>query len=161
MDSNFNLDTFFGFQDIAKTVQLEKKLKEKLFHMKELELTQRVVMHWDQFGLIDLPRSNNEEWRKFSFLDYVWLHIIQDLRNVGVPLEVIKKVKEFVLEKLPAEVFLSLLRKHLDEKEEKNETEEKIYSQVVTDKLCGLEENPEFSMLLFAVLISILSREPI
>jgi DNA-binding transcriptional MerR regulator len=53
----------------------------------------RQINSWDAYGLIDFAREGNE-WRKYSIMDSLWLHIIHELRGFGYTVEQIKKVKK-------------------------------------------------------------------
>lgn len=64
----------------------EKKIDRKIF-------SYRKINHWQKEGLIDFKKEGNE-WLKFSIMDALWLHIIDKLREWGVLLENIKKVKK-------------------------------------------------------------------
>ena len=74
-------------------------------------LSYRIINSWENQGLIDIDRINMAQWRKFSFIDFVWLRIIADLRTFGFPLEKLLKVKEAFFNKNA--VGMSLLARYI------------------------------------------------
>lgn len=67
-------------------------LNKKRYTIKDTDSSYRMINHWSSQGLIDDARDENEKgWRKFSVVDLVWLHIIYELRKIGLSLDKIKK----------------------------------------------------------------------
>lgn len=59
----------------------------------------RVINHWEALGLIECERNNDSGWRKFNLIEYVWLHVVQKLREIGLALAKIAEIKAFYFEK--------------------------------------------------------------
>lgn len=73
---------------------------ERVYTLKDLAIkSSRVLNHWDKQGLLLTTRDSHEEWRKFSFIDVVWINIITELREFGYPIPKIKKIKAKLLSK--------------------------------------------------------------
>lgn len=78
----------------------------KNFTIKDVGVTHRWITHWDDQGL--LPEKNKEgKWRKFNLVEYVWLKMIIKLRSFNVPLEIIKNVRETLLDPITFDKLLS------------------------------------------------------
>lgn len=78
--------------DDKYTIKIKKWIREKGFTVKDSGATHRVINHWTDRGLInDNARKSDQEWRKFSVVDLVWIHILMELRRFGMPLEAMKK----------------------------------------------------------------------
>jgi DNA-binding transcriptional MerR regulator len=99
---NINLDHLSkenllkGFQtDYWETSKLMVELVFPRFAISEIGITHRWITHWDKQGLID-NRREGTEWRRFSFVEYIWLRIIARLRDFNMPLSNIKQVKKFL-----------------------------------------------------------------
>ncbi|RAJ92692.1 MerR-like DNA binding protein [Larkinella arboricola] len=43
-----------------------------------------VVNYWDKQGLLLTKRDEVSKWRRFSFAEYVWMHMLQELTEMGV-----------------------------------------------------------------------------
>lgn len=58
----------------------------------------RVVNHWESHGLLECERNNESGWRKLNVIEYVWFRIVQKLRELGLPLTKIGRIKTFYFE---------------------------------------------------------------
>lgn len=74
-----------------------KIFHDKKYRIKDTDLTYRTINHWEQVKLISSKREKESEWRKFSFIDLVWLRIISKIRDLNLPIETIKKIKRSVV----------------------------------------------------------------
>jgi len=64
---------------------MEPKFNAKIF---ENEITYRTINYWDEKGYLLFERDDNDkEWRKLSFTDYIWIRMLDDLRQIGVSVE--------------------------------------------------------------------------
>lgn len=54
----------------------------------------RVINHWESLGFIENTRDNESDWRKFSWIDIVWIKIISELRKFGYSNDCIVNVKK-------------------------------------------------------------------
>lgn len=68
-------------------------LNDRTQQLKNPEATARQVNSWDEYGLLDIGREG-KEWRKYSIMDSVWLNIIYELRVLGIPIDIIRMVKQ-------------------------------------------------------------------
>lgn len=92
-----NLDRFFGQNTIHQFVHLQQYISEEpLFALKDTGIAYRNINHWDSQGLLRTQRQEEGKWRRFSFVDYVWLRIVNNLRNLGIPIFLITRLKEEV-----------------------------------------------------------------
>lgn len=68
------------------------------------EITYRKLNDWDEKGLLNCNRENNEKgWRRFSIRDIVRMNIIQDLKNYGFNNDKIVKTLDNVFEEVSSE----------------------------------------------------------
>lgn len=89
-----NFDFSFAFWAEHKKAIINE-FNEKRFTNKSIgKASYRIVNHWTKLGLINDNRENNQQWRKFSLLDLIWLNIIKQLRIFGFPNEKILKTKK-------------------------------------------------------------------
>jgi DNA-binding transcriptional MerR regulator len=85
-------------KDYWGTIQLLLELVLPQFTISEVGITHRWITHWDEQGLIS-NRRDKAAWRRFSFVEYIWLRIIVRLREFQMPLSAIKQVKKFLWQK--------------------------------------------------------------
>lgn len=86
------IEEYYSYSRNSKSSGLSKLLNDRTEHLKNQEITTRQVNSWDDYGLLDIGRVG-KEWRKYSIMDAVWLNVISELRNFGIPVEVIRNVK--------------------------------------------------------------------
>lgn len=78
---------------------LRSQLEQKTLTIKEgAGASYRIINHWEEIGIIDKSRDNENGWRRFNIGDIVWQHIVMSLRNFGFPNEKIRKVKKHIFE---------------------------------------------------------------
>lgn len=64
----------------------------KRVRISEELISYRTINHWENEGIISNLRSEGG-WRKYSYMDVIWLMIIKELRNFGYGLNEIKTVR--------------------------------------------------------------------
>lgn len=62
-------------------------------NLKFSSITYRQINSWGEQDLLTVEREGRE-WRRFSVMDALWLKIIQELREFGLPLEKIRIAKD-------------------------------------------------------------------
>lgn len=95
-DVNFFGDFINSVDDelfINQADSLKRKLNEQNLKVEDSRLSSRVLNHWHELGVITDDRPNGKGWKKFSFSELVWVHIIFKLRGFGLNLNRIKNVK--------------------------------------------------------------------
>ena len=109
---NFNINTFMGANHFPGAMELWEYINQECFTLKDTGLSQRVINHWDKEGL--LPDSSRVEgqWRRFSFADFIWIKFVEELRMVGLPLPVIKHVREGLFSPLTGKQIGELYKEH-------------------------------------------------
>ncbi len=117
--TDFKLDNLTGEsfltalqKDYWGTVRLLTELVLPQFTISEVGITHRWITNWDDQDLID-NRREGTEWRRFSFVEYIWLRIIVRLREFQMPLSAIKQVKKFLWQPLNLESFQQLSEENL------------------------------------------------
>lgn len=82
--------------ELNEIKDFQLKLRNKQFPVGKTSISYRNVNHWEEMGLLFDDENRKDGWRKFSIVELVWLHIIKELREYGMSLEAIKKVKEAI-----------------------------------------------------------------
>lgn len=78
--------------------EIEEGIEKKKFVIKDVGVTHRWISHWDKEGLL-LSKHQQEKWRRFDLVEYVWLKMIMVLRSYNIPLKTIKQLKESLVVK--------------------------------------------------------------
>ncbi len=76
-------------------------LSQRNCELKIDTLSYRTLHHWDSIGLIECQRESGSGWRRFNLVEAIWVHVIIELRNMGISLNSISKVKSIFFEKIP------------------------------------------------------------
>ena len=76
------------FDHIVSTLDSEQ------FGVKDLRnVSSRILHHWNEQNLLIGSTSKKKEWRKFSFVELIWINVINELRSLGIPIPLIRKLK--------------------------------------------------------------------
>ena len=76
---------------------IDKNLSEPLFTISHFELSARDASYWDEKGILPNHCGTGKR-RKYNLVQATWIKLIQQLRELGVPTDTIKKMKENLLE---------------------------------------------------------------
>ncbi|MBL4715061.1 MAG: hypothetical protein COC01_02415 [Bacteroidetes bacterium] len=69
------------------------------FSIGDLDITSRVLNNWDENNILLKQTKSKDKhyWRKFNLQEAVWLLIVKQLRDFGIPLNYIHRYKQFLL----------------------------------------------------------------
>lgn len=93
--------------------EVNLSILQPLFTRGDVGIELRKIYHWEQEGLLK-SKNENREWRKYSFVEYVWLKIIEQLRSVNIGLETIHKIKADLFT-MDSEMMLGAVTRILEE----------------------------------------------
>ncbi len=79
----------------ADAQQLFAQFSTRYIHVGQLGIDRNTFINWEKAGLIPYERQD-DGWRKFSFLEAVWVKTVQELRALGIAIEVIRQIKEML-----------------------------------------------------------------
>jgi len=86
--------------DVLNYSKLFSFVREKKFTLKEVGVTYRWITHWHSKGLL-IRNYEESKWRKFDLIEYVWLRMIIQMRKFNISLEMIKRIKENLIQEIP------------------------------------------------------------
>lgn len=88
----------YCFAEDPRMKKFQNDVREKKFKVSDTNVKYRVVNHWEEKGLLpDNLRKDSDGWRRFSFVEFIWLKVVEQLRSFGVPIDVIKKAKDSIM----------------------------------------------------------------
>ena len=87
---NQAIEDFFT-SEINQTIS--STINEKVLTNQYTDTGARVMNLWIKDGLLDDDRSASQTRHKFSMVEAVWVSVIEELRDIGLEKEKIKKVK--------------------------------------------------------------------
>ncbi len=160
LDSIFNSMSAESFiEGIEKTYELSFNQK---FVLKDIGITTRVMNHWDAKGLIPLSRNKGKTY-KFNFTEFIWLHIVKELREYGFPLESIKEACILLMTPFDgSELFKSLskeekekIKKRIEDIQLDNEDEKRKLIDSIKNEIDNIDQFPDiFQTNLLSFLIN-------
>lgn len=101
----FRGDTFFmNLQKLITSPQAMKNLEilnERNCELRSDDVSYRTLHHWDSINLLECERASTSGWRKFNYIEILWVQVITQFRKMGVSLDKISKAKSYFFEKIP------------------------------------------------------------
>jgi DNA-binding transcriptional MerR regulator len=98
-------------ENIFKVFGICDKIFNPVLTVNDLCISYRTINSWETSGLMLRERTNSRNWHKFSFVDFVWLNIVYELRQLGFPLIKIKKLKDYLNEKIDEKTLFEVKRR--------------------------------------------------
>ena len=93
--SNNKLDILNFKGDFDRAIYLQHKLNERVFSKTEIDVVYSDFTNWERNGLLDVINNHqNGSHKKLSYVDYVWVSIVKQLRGFGFSYDEIKSVKK-------------------------------------------------------------------
>ena len=94
-ENKLDIQQFKGNFD--KALYLQNKFNERVFSKTEIDVVYSDLTNWERNGLIDISHKVKKGGhKKLSYVDYVWVSIIKQLRGFGFSYDEIKAVKAFL-----------------------------------------------------------------
>ena len=95
---NFSV-TYASYFTNDKFKETREALNQRRFTVGGTDISYRVINHWHATGI--LPEGVSDEgngWRKFTFIELVWLKAVTKLRDFGFSLEKIAMVRNQIMQ---------------------------------------------------------------
>ena len=74
---------------------MQAVLHKRRYKPFQSQVSYRVLNHWATMGLIEDQREQDAQtWRLFSLIDLLWIRVLLDLRNFGLSLAMLQRVKQ-------------------------------------------------------------------
>ena len=88
-----------GLSEVQKQDYLYVELLKDVFTLKDFskEITQRKLNAWHNEDLL-LDKSDKGKWRKFNFVEYSWIQVVNELRKFEIGYTIIRKLKESLMQ---------------------------------------------------------------
>lgn len=96
---NFQLSFASYFTNDGKFKETREALNKRRFTVGGTDTSYRVINHWHSIGI--LPEGVTDEgagWRKFTFIELIWIRAVNKLREFGFSLEKIVNVREQIMQ---------------------------------------------------------------
>lgn len=155
------LDKYFGTLNLLKSIELSRHINQDgLFDVKDTGVTYKTINHWDKQDLLVSRRTEESKWRKFSFVEFVWLKMLEQFRSIGISIPILQKVKADVFLPVETEDIYRVFQKN---KALLNELPDGGQKDQLKDRLTsGFSKGPtSVPMLQFLICETIFDRTPV
>lgn len=106
---NFDLSSFAGTESFIKAAELSEYINQEMFLAADTGISNHTINHWERQGLIDGRRTDEKNWRRFTFVEFVWIRMIGTMRKVGLSLDVIREAKGALMEQITVASLMDLI----------------------------------------------------
>lgn len=96
---------------LADAEQIAELLFVEHFQLSDIGLTSKIAFDWSKAGIY-LRERKSKYRRKYNGLEYVWLRLVKDLREFGLPIDAIINLRDYLLTELDfQDYFKSIFEK--------------------------------------------------
>jgi DNA-binding transcriptional MerR regulator len=103
------LEQFIDTRSFEAMGNLMETISKERLSSKTLGVSYRTICHWDEKGIIRFSRENAEANRKYSFVDYVWIKVVEELRSFGIELTIIQKIANEIYSPIPIKDIFNMI----------------------------------------------------
>jgi hypothetical protein len=79
------------------------EMKFRYYTVGDLSISSRVLKHWKEKGVI--PENPTLSWSRFTFVELLWLLMVEQLRQFGYPLSKLRMVRHYLFENVDPNEF--------------------------------------------------------
>lgn len=90
------LVAFYEHGTSAEDLRLYEKLTRPQFALKDMDVKYQYVVYWRNEDLLFTNMSGKGS-KPYSYVDYVWIKMIEKLKELGIHFKIIRKAKEHML----------------------------------------------------------------
>jgi DNA-binding transcriptional MerR regulator len=91
-----------------ESFELFELLTQKQFTLEAVGLSSKNIFDWQKKGILWDAKPEKGR-RRYNSLEYVWLKIVMELREFGMPHESISNLKSFLLKPVGVDVLFEIL----------------------------------------------------
>ncbi len=92
-------EDFSHYHNEKRFENFKKMMRIRAYTVGDSDVSYRLINHWGQKGLLpDGVRGNQGEWRKFTFVEMLWMRVVSHIREFGLSLEKIALIKNGIME---------------------------------------------------------------
>ncbi len=105
--------------DAEEEKLLHDKLSKPIFRVGDTGISSKNLLHWKNTGILLDELPTEAGWTRFSFIQYVWLQVVIQLREFGMSIENIRSLKDNLV--FPSDLLV-IAKEHYRVNEFKKET---------------------------------------
>lgn len=138
------------FSVLEKAPDLFNKIQEKVFLKTEIDIVYSDIKNWERSNLLsEYNESEKGNWNKISYSEYVWMKIVEQLKDFGCNNEEVLLLKKQIVSKFKVKDYILLfdeIKKIIGDKDFE------IYSQLYIE-LKNSDPEKEFNFNILDIFI--------
>lgn len=138
------------FSVLEKAPDLFNKVQEKVFLKTEIDIVYSDIKNWERSNLLsEYNESEKGNWNKISYSEYVWMKIVEQLKDFGCSNEEVLLLKKQIVSKFKVKDYILLfdeIKKIIGDKDFE------IYSQLYIE-LNNSDPEKEFNFNILDIFI--------
>lgn len=138
------------FSVLEKAPDLFNKVQEKVFLKTEIDIVYSDIKNWERSNLLsEYNESEKGNWNKISYSEYVWMKIVEQLKDFGCSNEEVLLLKKQIVSKFKVKDYILLfdeIKKIIGDKDFE------IYSQLYIE-LKNSDPEKEFNFNILDIFI--------
>ncbi len=142
-----NLKEYYDKIEISH--ELIQKLNEKFFLKTEIDVVYTDITNWERIGLLFASEGEDKgNWKKISYIEYVWIKIVEQLKEFSCENEAIMEIKKFMFNDIKVKDIMNISERNLDLLEKKGllDTFMKVKTEI-TDELAEMSYTTLLSLI--------------
>jgi hypothetical protein len=96
-----NLEDYLDTRSMDKAAELYEVISRPTLKVRDTGISYRTINHWDEMKLIRFNKNVSDGNRFFSFSDWLWIKVVEQLRSFGISLPIIQKIAHEIYTSLP------------------------------------------------------------
>lgn len=146
--------------EIQRSIEIiADALIREQYQLSDVGLTSKIAHDWQRAGVY--PKERHSRFRrKYNGIEYVWLRLVNELRDFGLPISSILRLKDFLFSEYPLGDFLAEVLEKDDKEVQRIESflenafqsKEHLLDEIRQTDIALL--NTTFGILLFGIALS-------
>lgn len=156
----FTLDEYFGQEVLQKAVELYEQIQRPLIGGVQTGMNLRNLNNWVNM----LDKKTVDSRKKYSFSEYIWYKVVEQLREAGLNLGTIATFKANLLEPIKVKGVLSKMQQaksYIHDLKLPKEQKEQLLQFILTPQTKEISDTITFTLLDIIIMESILKKLPL
>ncbi|MEO6303251.1 MAG: hypothetical protein ABIP51_08760 [Bacteroidia bacterium] len=155
-----DLNAFFGKEVIENVGELFEQLHQPFLFGTQLEINLRNLNNWKTV----LASKENLTTKRFTFSEFIWYKIVEQLREAGLSLPIILKFKENFLQPIKAKQIIAKAQEaknYIEDLKLSRDQKEQLTKFLASPEYKNTIDNLSFTLLDIIITESTLKRLPL
>ncbi|MEM7037557.1 MAG: MerR family transcriptional regulator [Bacteroidota bacterium] len=165
MPQNFDLSQYEHATGLENAGKLAEYITKEMFVAAETGVATHTINSWERNELLKTKRSDEQRWRRFNFVQFIWVRMIDTMRQIGLSHEVIRGARETLVDEFPYEDLwraITAIPGHMEKILENATDEERpVAKELFGPEFPESEVEAQVSVLQLLITDAVIKRIPI